>query len=67
MTNPLSKLNSILENLLFVWLGLSFILLIGEKAISLPPILQVIGRGHPLLPHFPIILLLIGVFFLRFP
>ncbi|MCS5489874.1 c-type cytochrome domain-containing protein [Algoriphagus limi] len=67
MTNPLSKLNSILENLLFVWLGLSFILLIGEKAISLPPILQVIGRGHPLLLHFPITLILIGVIFLLFP
>ncbi|TFV94172.1 cytochrome C [Algoriphagus kandeliae] len=67
MSSPFSKLNSILENLLFVWLGLSFILLIGEKAIDLSPLLQVIGRGHPLLLHFPITLILIGVIFLLFP
>lgn len=67
MPSSFPKINSFLENLLFVWLGLSFILLIGEKTITLPAILEVIGRGHPLLLHFPITLILVAIVFFIFP
>ncbi|NVJ85373.1 MAG: chitobiase/beta-hexosaminidase C-terminal domain-containing protein [Algoriphagus sp.] len=67
MPSQFPKLSAFLENLLFVWLGLSFILLIGEDQLALPPFIQLVGRGHPLVLHFPITLILIGVIFLIFP
>lgn len=59
-----SKSISLLENLLFFWCGLSFILLIGGDSLQVPSWLQVAGRLHPLILHFPIVLLLMAVFLL---
>lgn len=56
-----SRILSILENLLFFWLGLALILSIAGDSLSIPPILQVLGRAHPLILHFPIVLLLMAV------
>lgn len=58
---------SILENTLFVWLGLALILTIGGDNLILPEWLQVIGRSHPLILHFPIVLLLFGLLFFWVP
>ncbi len=57
----------LLENLLFVWIGLSVILLIGGSNLVLPDWLKVFGRSHPLLLHFPIVLILFGVLFQWIP
>ncbi|EAZ83263.1 c-type cytochrome domain-containing protein [Algoriphagus machipongonensis] len=62
-----SILQQILENTLFVWLGLTFILAIAGNSLVLPEWLQVIGRSHPLLLHFPIVLILMGIFFFWLP
>jgi uncharacterized membrane protein len=59
-----SKSISWLENLLFFWCGLSLILLIGGDSLAVPNWLQVAGRLHPLVLHFPIVLLLMAVFLL---
>lgn len=50
----------VLENLLFFWVGLTAILLFGGEGLLLPSWLQVVGRLHPLVLHFPIVVLLIG-------
>lgn len=57
--NPL-KPKILLENLLIFWCGLTAILLVGGENLQLPTWLQVVGRLHPLLLHFPIVLLLLG-------
>lgn len=56
-----SKITSGLENLLFVWLGLTGVLILGGENLTIPPILQVFGRLHPLILHFPIVILLMAV------
>lgn len=56
-----SKGISLLENLLFFWCGLSLILLIGGDNLVIPSWLQVAGRMHPLMLHFPIVLLLLAI------
>lgn len=56
-----SSIIILLENTLFVWMGLVLILAIGSDRILLPDWIQVIGRSHPLLLHFPIVLLLLGL------
>ena len=53
-----------LENLLIFWVGLTLILLVGGENIQLPAWLQVVGRFHPLLLHFPIAVLIMAMFFL---
>ena len=50
----------VLENLLFFCAGLTAILLFGGEALQLPSWLQVVGRLHPLVLHFPIVVLLIS-------
>jgi hypothetical protein len=50
----------VLENLLFFWAGLTAILLFGGEELMLPSWVQVLGRLHPLVLHFPIVVLLIG-------
>ena len=50
----------VLENILFFWAGLTAILLFGGEGLLLPSWLQVVGRLHPLVLHFPIVVLLIG-------
>jgi uncharacterized membrane protein len=56
-----SRIISILENFLFFWLGLALVLCLAGDRLEIPAILQVIGRTHPLLLHFPIVLLLMAV------
>ena len=55
-----TTLKNLLENLLIFWCGLTAILLVGGENIQLPTWLQVVGRLHPLLLHFPIVLLLLA-------
>ncbi len=62
-----SSFRSILENTLFIWLGLSLILTIGGENLLLPDWVQVLGRSHPLILHFPIVLLLFGLLFFWIP
>lgn len=57
----------LLENAIFIWLGIVLIFILGGDALVLPNWLQVIGRSHPLLLHFPIVLLLVGLFFFWLP
>jgi uncharacterized membrane protein len=63
----ISKIISLLENALFVWLGLALIFTIAGSGIILPDWLQLVGRTHPLLLHFPIVLLLLGLIFYWIP
>ncbi len=56
-----SRIVPILENLLFFWLGLALVLSLAGDSLAIPPILQVLGRAHPLILHFPIVLLLMAV------
>jgi len=56
----LLKPKILLENLLIFWCGFTAILLVGGENLQLPTWLQVVGRLHPLLLHFPIVLLLLG-------
>jgi uncharacterized membrane protein len=49
------------ENALFFWCGLSLILALGGDQLLVPVWLQVLGRMHPLILHFPIVLLLLAV------
>lgn len=52
------------ENVLIVIHGIVLVLTIGQNFISLPVFLEVVGRMHPLLLHFPIVLLfLTGLLF----
>lgn len=62
-----STFRSILENALFVWLGIALILTLGGESLQLPEWLQVVGRSHPLILHFPIVLLLFGLLFFWVP
>ncbi|MCE7055500.1 chitobiase/beta-hexosaminidase C-terminal domain-containing protein [Algoriphagus sp. AGSA1] len=63
----ISSIRSILENTLFVWIGLTLIIVLAGSSLVLPNWLQVIGRGHPILLHFPIVLLLMGLLFFWIP
>ncbi len=54
----------LLENLLIFWCGFTAILLVGGENLQLPTWLQVVGRLHPLLLHFPIVLLLLSTLLL---
>jgi len=56
-----SRIVPTLENLLFFWLGLALILSLAGDSLAVPPLLQVVGRAHPLILHFPIVLLLMAV------
>lgn len=62
-----ARFSSILENILFAAHGFVLILILGQDRIQLPAILEVAGRTHPLLLHFPIVLLLIGIVLVLFP
>ncbi|GMQ28343.1 c-type cytochrome domain-containing protein [Algoriphagus confluentis] len=50
-----------LENLLFFWGGLTLILVIGGESLLVPAWVQVMGRLHPLILHFPLVILLLAV------
>ncbi len=60
-------IKSLLENTLFIWMGLIFILTVSGNSLILPEWMQVIGRTHPLLLHFPIVLLLMGIMIFWLP
>lgn len=62
-----SRFISILENTVIAAHGFVLILILGQDRIQLPAILEVVGRTHPLLLHFPIVLLLIGIVLVLFP
>jgi uncharacterized membrane protein len=61
------KITSFLENSLIVFNGLILAFVIGKQFISLPPFLEVFGRMHPLLLHFPIVLLVLAGLLFWFP
>ncbi|PZX54770.1 chitobiase/beta-hexosaminidase C-terminal domain-containing protein [Algoriphagus chordae] len=63
----ISSIRSILESSLFVWIGLTLIITLAGDALVLPDWLQVFGRSHPILLHFPIVLLLMGLLFFWIP
>lgn len=55
-----SRIVPILENFLFFWLGLALVLSLAGDRLEIPALLQVVGRAHPLILHFPIVLLLMA-------
>ena len=61
------KIFAILENSLIALHGLILILVIGQDQIQLPSFLEVIGRMHPLLLHFPIVMLFLAALLFWFP
>ncbi|HYG18291.1 MAG TPA: c-type cytochrome domain-containing protein [Ohtaekwangia sp.] len=54
----MQRLTRFAENLLFVLNVFIIFLLIFEQQLMLPPWLQVVGRMHPLVLHFPIVMVL---------
>ncbi|WP_057938143.1 c-type cytochrome domain-containing protein [Algoriphagus resistens] len=63
----ISSIRSFLESTLFFWVGLTLIITLAGDSLVLPDWLQVIGRSHPILLHFPIVLLLMGLLFFWIP
>jgi uncharacterized membrane protein len=61
------SIKNLLENTIFIWLGIILILSLAGNNIDLPNWVRVIGRSHPLLLHFPIVLLLTGLIFFWVP
>jgi hypothetical protein len=61
------KIFAILENSLIALHGLILILVIGQDHIQLPSFLEVVGRMHPLLLHFPIVMLFLAALLFWFP
>ncbi|SMD45287.1 Uncharacterized membrane protein [Aquiflexum balticum DSM 16537] len=61
------KIFAILENSLIALHGLILILVIGQDQIQLPSFLEVVGRMHPLLLHFPIVMLFLAALLFWFP
>ena len=56
---PMNTYRSVLSNLVFLLQGILILLLIFYKQLSVPEWLQVGGRFHPLILHFPIVLILL--------
>ncbi len=56
----MKKLHALLVNLLFGLNAFILFFLLFESRIVIPPVLQVIGRMHPLVLHFPIVLLVLA-------
>ncbi|UCS91882.1 chitobiase/beta-hexosaminidase C-terminal domain-containing protein [Echinicola marina] len=65
--NIRNNLQGWLENLLIVFSGLIIIFIIGGDRMLVPPILQVLGRSHPLILHFPIVLMVLALVFVLVP
>ena len=61
------KTKSILENTLLAAHIFVIVLLLAESRLVIPAWLHVVGRLHPMLLHFPIVLLLLAVAILLFP
>lgn len=62
-----SFFRNLLENCIFVLAGFSLILTLAPADFQFPEMLQVAGRAHPLILHFPIVLLLLGIVFFFLP
>ncbi|MEP7144475.1 MAG: chitobiase/beta-hexosaminidase C-terminal domain-containing protein [Ferruginibacter sp.] len=58
----MQRWKTILYNTSFALNCLLVFLLIFEKGLSLPPWVQTVGRMHPLLLHFPIVLVVLCIF-----
>jgi uncharacterized membrane protein len=63
----MQRWKAVIYNLVFALNCLLVFLVFFEERLSLPPWLQLMGRMHPLLVHFPIVLLLIAVFWELLP
>src|SRR5690606_10381089 len=55
----MKSIHSVLLNLLIAFQVFIVFFLFFEGRIEVPPFLQVMGRAHPLLLHFPIVLLVL--------
>ena len=58
----MARFKQLTLNLVFFINILLVFLLIFEDKVRLPVFLQVTGRMHPMLLHFPIVLLFVGIF-----
>ncbi|MEO7487448.1 MAG: hypothetical protein ABIU77_10120, partial [Ferruginibacter sp.] len=58
----MQRWKTILYNTSFAFNCLLVFLLIFEKGLVVPPWVQAVGRMHPLLLHFPIVLFLLCIF-----
>jgi len=61
------KIQSILEQVLFSTHIFLLVLLLAESRLLIPDWLHVVGRLHPVLLHFPIVLLLLAISIVLFP
>lgn len=61
------KLKLVLEQILFSLHIFVLVILLAENRLLIPDWLQVVGRLHPLLLHFPIVLLLLAILITIFP
>ncbi|WP_009035217.1 c-type cytochrome domain-containing protein [Indibacter alkaliphilus] len=55
------------DYLLIIMHSLVIVLIIGQGRLVFHPLLEVLGRMHPLLLHFPIVLLILAAFLYWFP
>ncbi|WP_293011605.1 c-type cytochrome domain-containing protein [Mongoliibacter sp.] len=62
-----SRILLILDYFLIIMHSLIIVLIIGQGRMVFPPLLEVFGRMHPLLLHFPIVLLILTAFLFWFP
>jgi len=61
------KFRRLLEQILFSVHIFVLVILVAENSIVIPDWLQVLGRLHPLVLHFPIVVLLLAVGIILFP
>jgi uncharacterized membrane protein len=61
------KLKLVLEQILFAAHIFVLVILLAESRLVIPAWLQMAGRMHPLLLHFPIVVLLLAVAIILFP
>src|SRR5690554_2154116 len=61
------KLKFALEQVLFAAHVFVLVILLAENSLVIPDWVHVVGRLHPLVLHFPIVLLLLAILMLLFP
>lgn len=62
-----SHLLRVSEGLIFICTCLLIFILLFERHLSLPALFQSIGRMHPLVLHFPIVLIIFSMILISFP
>src|SRR5690606_27716807 len=62
-----NKLKFVLEQVLFAAHIFVLVILLAESSLVIPDWLHVVGRLHPLVLHFPIVMLLLAILMLLFP